>query len=648
MRQRRSLPRAAALCSVLTVALGSAVAVSTVNVAVAADSVTCRESASVFYTRPDTYLDLDHHNEPETGVDSWTGRSTIGYTWSGRTLAGPDGRLYLVGEDGKVTRQRRLANSWENDGVGQVIATGWYGWNLPQMRNRITVDTAGDFYWSHDNILGWLRYDEATKTWTDRLIDTGWTPEKYDLIVAAGYGVFYARTPAGDLYRFHYDAASQRWVEYAKQVGNGGWQNFATIASPGGDILYTLDKNTGQLKWYRYLGGGVWADNSSRVVTAVSADWQVAITSDDCKLVNPGQPQRPAVPSRTAPPSFVTEGTGGKLQHFYIDDFGRLIHGRQRSDDITVVEFTLVPGYQQFSGIPSAFRADDDSLLVAALGQDSETRTSTQVVNTTKWSSLAGFGGWTPGPASLVKRDKLGYAFAVDAAGKLWARAQDANTKQFLPWAALPSAGLTPDITVVAQPDGIDVLARTTSGTYTKATYLDGTLGPWLTVPGTGWTKNTAAVANPDKNLQVFATQPDGVVVTQREMSDGFTGTWKPLPGVTATGAPAAAVDTAGIVHVAVRASDGFVYVTEQSAPGSTAYRTWERLKDSRTGVSYPSVTDPAMTARTGGGVAVTFRDADGTSYAYGTGTPPAVAARSAAAAERTVFIGGPLPKPHL
>ncbi|WP_370939369.1 tachylectin-related carbohydrate-binding protein [Amycolatopsis sp. cg13] len=641
MHQRRFLLRSTVLCSALT----AAVVAPTANVAAAADTITCRESASVFYTRPDTYLDLDRHNEPETGINSWTGRSTIGYTWSGRTLAGPDGRVYSFGKDGVVIRQRRQGNAWDNGGVSQTIATGW-NVTQPEMRNRITVDSAGDFYWAHDDVLTWRRYDETAKTWTERLIDTGWTAQKYDLIVAAGYGVFYARTPAGVLYRFQYDAASQRWIEHGTLVGSGGWQYFSTIASPGGDVLYALDKNTEELKWYRYLGGGVWAGPTGKVVGNVPADWQVAITTDDCKLVNPGQPQRPAVPSRPTSPSFVLEGAAGKLQHFYVDDFGRLIHGRQRSDDITLVDFAVVPGYQQLTGMPGALRSDEYGMLVTALGQDSETRASTQAPNTTSWAQLTGFGGWTPGPPSLVMRENLGYAFAVDASGKLWMRVQSAVGREFLPWTVLPSSGLSPDITVVAQPDGIDILARTTSGAYTKATYLGGTLGPWITVPGTGWTKNTAAVANPDKNLQVFATQPDGAVVTLRETNDGFTGEWKPLAGVTAAGAPAAAVDTAGIVHVAVLATDGFVYVTEQAAPGSTAYRSWERLKDSRTGAAYPSATDPFLVSRSAGGVAAVFRGSDGVSYAYSSGAATAVAARSADA-DRTVFVGGPLPKPQ-
>ncbi|RSD24866.1 tachylectin-related carbohydrate-binding protein [Amycolatopsis eburnea] len=645
MRQRPFARRSAVLGCALTVALTGAVSVTGANVAAAADTITCRASAGVFYTLPDTHLDLDRHNEPETGAVSWTGRATIGYTWAGKTLAGPDGRMYLISDNGSVLRQRRLATGWENGGTGQIIATGWNGVTLASQRNRITVDATGDFYWSHDNILAWLRYDETTKVWTSRLIDTGWTLTKYDMIVGAGAGVFYARTPGGNLYRFQYDPVSQRWLEYARLVGSGGWQNYAQIASAGGDVLYALDKNTGQIKWYRYLGGGSWL--GWKVIGTIGTDYQLSVTTDDCKLVDPGLPTRPAVPVVADAPSAVVEGTGGKLQHFYVDGFGRLIHGRQRSTDITVVDFSVVPGYQEYTGTPSALRAADDSLLVTALGQDSETRSSTQAAATTTWPAASGFGGWTPGAAVLVQRSGTGTAFAVDSAGRLLARPQDANTKQFLPWRVLPSSGLTADLTAVAQADGIDLVARTTSGTYTKATYLDGTLSAWSAVPGTGWTGKLAATANPDNTLEAFAVQPDGVVVTQREQAAGFTGTWQPLAGVTAQGSPAAAVDSGGVVHVAVRGTDGYVYVTQQNAPGSTGYQAWQKLVDSRTGAAYQSATDPSFTGLAAGGVVVTYRDSDGVTYAFGSGLPVTTAvARSANPA--TVFTGGPLPKPAL
>lgn len=646
MRQRSFARRPVVLGCALTVALGGVVSATGANVAAAADTVTCRASAGVFYTLPNTQLDLDRHNEPETGATSWTGRTMIGNTWSGRTLAGPDGRMYSILDNGDVIRQRRLATGWENGGISQKIATGWNGVTLSQYRNRITVDATGDFYWSHDNVLVWLHYDETTKVWTDRLIDTGWTLTKYDLIVGAGAGVFYARTPAGALYRFQYDPASQRWIEYATLVGTGGWQNFSQIASAGGDVLYALDKTTGQMKWYRYLGGGSWT--GPKVVGTIGTDYQLSVTTDDCKLVDPGLPARPAVPGPVDAPSAVIEGTGGKLQHFYVDGFGRLIHGRQRSTDITIVDFAVVPGYQQYTGTPGALRLADDSLLVTALGQDSETRRSTQAPATTTWAAASGFGGWTPGPAVLVQRSGVGTAFAVDGSGRLLARPQDAASKQYLPWRVLPSSGLTADLTAVVQPDGIDLVARTTGGTYTKATYTDGTLSAWSPVPGTGWTGKLAATANPDQNLEAFAVQPDGVVVTQREQAAGFTGTWKPLPGATAQGSPAAAVDSGGIVHVAVRATDGYVYVTEQNAPGSTGYKAWQKLVDSRTGAAYQSATDPTFTGLSAGGVVVTFRDSDGVTYAFGTGAS-ATAARSAlSAAVPATFSGGPLPKPSL
>ncbi|GAB3729785.1 hypothetical protein GCM10027598_51460 [Amycolatopsis oliviviridis] len=644
MRQKRSVRRSAILCSAFTLALTGVAATAGTQIA-AAETITCRANVGVFFTKPDTVLQLDRHNEPETGANSWVGNTTIGNTWNGKVLAGPDGRVYLIEDNGNVGRQRRLATGWENGGVGQVIANGWYGVTQPENRNRVTVDSLGDFYWAHDNILAWVHYDEATKVWTDRLLDTGWTTARYDLIVGAGAGVFYARTPAGALHRFQYDAASQRWIEYGTVVSTAGWQLNSQVAAAGGDIIYAIDKNNGQIKWHRYLGGGNWVPGP-KILGTVGADWQLAVTTDDCKLIDNKQPSRPTVPARPNAATNVIEGASGRFQYFYTDDFGRLIHGRQRTDDTEIVEFATVPGYQQYVGTPSAVRGGDDTLRVAALGKDSETRTSAQAPNTTAWPSAAGAGGWMPGPAVSAQRNGVLSLFATDAEGKLWGRDQDPVSKQLLPWRVLPSSGLSSDITAVAHTDGIDLLVRTASGAYTKSSYVNGVLGPWITVPGTGWTNAAAAVANPDNNLQAFAIQSDGSVVTQRETADGFTGTWKVLSGVVANGTPAVAMDSGGIVHVAVRANDGFVYQTEQQAPGSGAYRAWARLADSRTGASYQTATDPAMVTRGAGGVIATFRDLDGISYIYRSTTPGAVA--RSAETPRSVFTGGPAPKPNI
>ncbi|MFD6069098.1 hypothetical protein, partial [Amycolatopsis lurida] len=154
----------AVLCSALPLALSGGAATAGAQIA-AAETVTCRASASVFYAKPDTRLAWDRHNEPETGANSWVGPATIGNAWAGKVLSGPDGRMYAIKDNGDVHRQRRLDSSWENGGVSQVIATGWRGVTMANQRNRITVDSLGDFYWSHDYILAWLRYDETTKVW---------------------------------------------------------------------------------------------------------------------------------------------------------------------------------------------------------------------------------------------------------------------------------------------------------------------------------------------------------------------------------------------------------------------------------------------------------------------------------------------------
>ncbi|MFD8495865.1 tachylectin-related carbohydrate-binding protein [Amycolatopsis sp. NPDC059657] len=633
--------------ALLSVLFAIPVAVSTASTALAADSVSCRSSASMFFAFENSGLEVDSHEEPEGGDNVWAGRQGIGSGWVGRMLAGPDGRVYLIRENGDVDRFRWLGSGWENGGVSERIATGWYGWNSPAFQNLITVDSKGSFYSVHDNLLVWAHFDEVAKKWSERAIDTGWQ-DKYDLITAAGDGVIFARTAAGDLFRFQYHEASQRWLEYGRKVGSGGWNNKARITSAGADILYALDGNSSELQWYRYIGAGNWADGPFSVGSDIAPETQISATSDACSAVNPVLPQRPTVPARPNAASYVIEGETGRLQHFHVDGAGRFVQGRQRSADPTVVDFTPINGYQDYVGTPSAVQDADKRVYAAALGRDSESRFSSRPAGTVTWPDTTSFGGWSPGPVVMAKRDNVGFAFTVDSAGKLWARRQDTATKDFLAWRPLTSTNLSSDITVVTQADGIDVFARTKAGLYTKATYNtgNGSISAWSTVPGTGWDKKAAGVPWPDKTLQVFATQADGAVVTLRETTTGFTGTWQALPAVTASGAPTAIVDANGLTHVAVRGTDSLIYVTEQVALGSNTFRPWQKLADQRTGIAYESATDPATAAFAAGGSAVTFRDADGVTYVFTSGAQAQTAAARSSADARTVYHGGPATKP--
>jgi hypothetical protein len=139
---------------------------------------------------------------------------------------------------------------------GDRVATGWQRYLDPAYRNQFTVDSQGRIY--AIDAAGALReynWQPASKTWRNPagdVIDTGWG--KFDSITASGDGVLYARTPAGNLFRFQYDHTANTWTQRDKAAGSG-WNAYTSITSPGGDILYgsgSKKAGTPVLRWHRY------------------------------------------------------------------------------------------------------------------------------------------------------------------------------------------------------------------------------------------------------------------------------------------------------------------------------------------------------------------------------------------------------------
>lgn len=639
---------ARALCTCITTAgISASVIVATDISAAATETIQCRSSATLFGTTQDGSLKLYKHTEPETGVESWetnTGQF-VGSGWTGaRIVGGPDGRLYGTDAGGALNRFRWNGTAWEKAPDGKDYTTidhGWDRYQTAEYRNRITADEGGYIYTVEpDGNLHQRRYDEQAKTWEHHVLDGDW--KQYDLIVAGGSGVLYARTPNGDFFRFRYHTESQRWTQYRKQVGSG-WNIYSAIMSPGGDVLYGTNTGNGDLFWHRYLqeGDSYVAGAGKRVGKAWNLTPSATAVSDSCKLLSFPTPARATTPLDVNAPSAVTEDKEGKAQYFYVNNFGSLVHGRQRSDDLTLVDFSAIPGNQQFAGDPAAIRTSDN-VRVVGLGQDGESRTATQAAGATAWSPLDSFGGWTPGPVILTSDTGVYTGFVVDAAGGLWYRVQDPASKMFFGWRNLGTTNLTRDITATPTTGGVALIVRTTDGHYVRAQFHNGTLGAWTPVGGTEWKYRAAATAIPNDRVQVFATRTDGTVTVQTETAAGFDGQVQALPGVTAIGAPAAITASSGITQIAVHGNDGYIYITESTAPGSSAYRPWVRLADSRTGASYPASTDPTVMVRANGATLYTFRDRDGVTYTY-TSTTPATGFQRRAVEEppRTAYTGG-------
>ncbi|WP_170211770.1 tachylectin-related carbohydrate-binding protein [Saccharothrix australiensis] len=208
------------------------------------------------------------HHDAATGGLSWSGGNAVGNGWFGRALAGTGNVLWDVHKriDGNDAAGDGTLKRWVwNDGTwlgGGVVGNGFERYFTPEYKNRITVDSKGRLILIDDKgLLRYYEWDTTRDTWVDwggKTLDTGW--HRFDLITAAGDGVLYARKPTGELYRFQYDFATERFVQRDKPVGSG-WNMFSEVFSPGGDTLYARGAwgkdpwGTGSvpvLRWYQH------------------------------------------------------------------------------------------------------------------------------------------------------------------------------------------------------------------------------------------------------------------------------------------------------------------------------------------------------------------------------------------------------------
>ncbi|WP_188317005.1 tachylectin-related carbohydrate-binding protein [Solihabitans fulvus] len=625
------------------------------------DTVDCHSNVSVFLSEaPAGDLWLYHHLDPENGTFNWDQKQQIGNGWTGRTIAGPNGYVYSITDNatGDLRRLHWTGSAWDTyDAAGtqyQVIGQWWNGWTSPQFRNRVAVDANGDFYTDEsDGNLYWQHYDEASKTWTRRLVDTGWGG--YDHIVAAGPGILYARTPSGDLFRYVYDAGSQRWLQKKKPSGQG-WNMFTQIFSPGGDILYGRGTSDAKLLWYRYqMNADKWITANDGTGKVVGYGWntELDVTADPgaCKLSTALTPARPAVTAQPHASNTLLRSSNGYLQWAYTNANGRPTYAEIR--DITSVtrsNFAAVPGTTLVTGPPALGENADGRIQELAQGtNNAEFYSNTQSTPGNAWAGDTTLGGFMVSPPTLARSsDSTLTAFAVDAQGQLWTRQQATKNGPLLPWLPQPSKNITANqLTVAASGNNLRVVALHTDGVFRTATVTQGMVGAWTDISGLAGTGTASAVVMPDSTLQVFARGTDNQIYTKRETSTGFPGAWTVIPGITAAGSPSATLGPDGALHVGVRASDNYIYTTGQQAPGAAAYSAWQEITDKTTLTS----TDPTLVAMPDASTwVVAFRsDLDVPKLRRNQPAAPAAAtprSQSTAQAPRSTFVDVPLNAP--
>ncbi|MGM1062000.1 tachylectin-related carbohydrate-binding protein [Saccharothrix sp. Mg75] len=614
-RSGSTLPRNG-LGLALSALLATSLAAVPTHPASAAATLTCHSAALVVGVQPNGDLWHYAHNEPETGVTSWGAKvNAVGRGWHiGRTVAGPGGVVYLMVDNatGDLRRYHWTGTAWEmfNGTANRVVGTGWSRYSQAEHRNKVTVDEKGRLYEiAADGSLKvriW-QGDDATGDWTPdtrngKVIDTGWG--QYDLVVAAGDGVLYARKPDGLLFRYRWHAASNRFVKHAQQVGRA-WGVYNRIFSPGGDVLYASRANNGgELMWYRwYEEGDHWAVNvGTKVGTGFYGELDVTANADSCRLTGLPTPTRPSVPVRREAPITPVVGPDGHLSYFYVNAAGGLTAARQRNaGDFVIIDYHTFPEHHGFTGRPGAgVRSDGRFEVLANSSDDASYRGKT---GAGAWSTtpLVDQGGWMVSDPVLVRQpDGSLTAYAVDAAGTLHRRTHST-------WFPL-GTGPTAEFTVVANGAEDEVVARFPDGGVRAATVTGGVLGAWRAV-GPDAVGTPAAVVHANGDLQVFVRRSDGTVDTQREVAGAFPGTWASLGDFVAAGPPAAVVRGGGLVELAVRGTDGFVHQAGQLAPaggfGDWAVRYFEDTATDPGGAVLPDGS-PIFTWRTPQGLIAT------------------------------------------
>lgn len=598
---------------VLAAAIGMSALIIPAHPAVAAATLNCQTAALVIGVQPNGDLFHYPHNEPETGVASWgQKKNQIGRGWNiGRTVAGPNGVAYLLVNNatGDLRRYHWNGMAWEmfNGVAHRVVGTGWSRYSQAEHRNKVTVDEKGRLYEiAADGSLKvrvW-QGDDATGDWTPdtkdgKVIDTGW--DQYNLIVAAGDGVLFARKPDGVLYRYRWHADSHRFVKYAQLVGRG-WEFFNRLFSPGGDILYGSRNDNGaeKLMWYRwYEEENRWAVNvGTQVGTGWYSELDVTANTNSCWITGLPAPTRPSVPQRLDAPTTPVVGTDGHLSYFYVNSAGGLTVGRQRNPGMfDIIDYHTFAEHHQFTGQPGAgIRADGKFEVLANSSGDATFRGKT---GNGAWSAVPmGIqGGWMVSDPVVVK-DANGSltTYAVDAGGALYRRTHAA-------WFQI-GTGSTRDFTVIRNGTADDVVARFPDNSVRTARVTNGALGPWRSI-GTGAVGRPAAVAHGSGDLQVFTRRPDGKIHTQRESAGMFPGTWQALGDFVAAGSPAAVIRDGGLVELAARGTDGLMYQASQLAPAG-GFGQWR--------VEYfeEAATDPAGTVMADGSPIFTWRSPQG------------------------------------
>lgn len=658
-RTTSALVSAALVASVLTI-------VQSAPAALAAETIQCKSSATIYAGLGDNSFRAYPHHEPETGAPQWSDPTAGSAVIDATMVAGPDGAIYTL-KDGSLEKRRWNGTEWDRGGAAEVIATDWAGWNNTPARLRVSADAKGDFYLiTDDGVLWWHRYHASSKTWEKRVLDTGWN--RYDQVTTSGEGVIWARNPNelnGRLYRYQYHADSQRWLQYANPQGSG-WNMHWRILGVGADVLYGITKDGErwpghtepyQLIWYRYAAETNTWQGGTYNGWGWQPSWRIIGAPDSCKWVGGAVPQRPVVTEGVDRATSLVQTSDGRVHHLWVDAQGGLVHARQRDlVDPTATDLRTVPQSQGLTGGASLATQEDGRLLALGTGTNSSILSALQPTKDALFGVGKDFGGFTASSPTVVKgKDNLLSAFIVDGNGDIWTRGQNTANAELRPWTkgytSFPGTtpGPTPKfsgraVTAVADNGAIVVIASDLNGQSWVANYYGNGnfIGGWTALgqpADTTLASAASATLTRDGTVQLAARGIDGRVYTKRQGTDGsWTGAWTKIHDRTFLGQPSILTSTGGTTFVVARGTDRFIYETGTTTPGGAIYRTWNLVRGSD--FPEPSDTDAGVVAMSNGNWVLSYRNEFGeilVAYATTSG--------GSSIAARTASVDGPAPQ---
>jgi hypothetical protein len=294
----------------------------------------------------------------------------------------------------------------------------------------------------------------------------------------------------------------------------------------------------------------------------------------------------------------VTGGSLGKVELAYSDNIGHLLHGRANPSTLNSVEWTVVSnGDQAFTGQPGLAEQADGKLQLLGHATNGTAWTMTQTSR-----EPATWGSWGQAPHTMAshlavaRHDDALVAFAVDAAGALWALPQYERNGAYQGWINLGMTGLSTAGAPVAVPvsGGVQIFALDTSGTWRTAFYGHGSLSDCTTVGGTGLSGTAGVVVYPGSILRIFVRGADGHILTKKQdASRNWPADWEQVGDFVADGSPAALISpVTGRTEIVARAADGKIYSTGETFQGANAWRPWVNAHESD---AYTAATDPTV-----------------------------------------------------